>query len=390
MNRIYLDYAASTPVAPEVLKAMQPYFLEKYGNPSSMHSFGREAEIAIDEARELVASFFEVDFSEVYFTSGATEADNWIVHALAATKLPEKQKPHIVISAIEHEAIRDICLALEKRGIIELSLVQPQRSGHIEVADVQAALKKNTVLVSIIYVNNEIGSVQPIREIGKMLEKAREQSGNGIYPIFHTDAVQAIQFFESRPDYIKVDALTISGHKIYGPKGIGALIAKQHVPIEPLLYGGGQEGEKRSGTQNVPAIVGFARALELLTSSRAKEAQRLEALRKTLTEGLKKSKLKLHFTCNSSCAPHILSVIVKDIEAQVLLIALDQEGVAISSGSACSAKALKPSRVLLSCGYSQDQAFSGIRFSMGKPTTLKEVQKAGELFCKVGEQLTKR
>ncbi len=375
MARIYLDYSASTPVAPEVLEAMMPYFSQKFGNPSSVHSFGREAEIATDEARETLSRFFNVGFEEVYFTSGATEANNWMASAASSFQLPAtSKKPHIITSAFEHESVLEPIEHLEKEDLIEATYLKPSREGFIDPADVEEALKENTVLVSIIYVNNETGAVQPIKEIGKIVEKVRASSK--IYPFFHTDAVQAIQFYESRLDYLKADAMTVSAHKIYGPKGTGALIAKKHVPLSPLLQGGGQEFEKRSGTVNVPGIVGFGKAIELLGSEneRLQEARRLKDLKVLLQSGIKEAMPQAKIVSSGEPATsHILSVIFTGIEAQVMLIALDQEGIAASSGAACSVKAITPSHVLKAMGYGQRDALSAIRFSFGRDTTKRDI-----------------
>jgi len=397
MQRIYLDYAASTPVAPEVMEAMRPYLLEKFGNPSSLHSFGREAEIASDEARENIARFFGVDFAEVYFTSGATEANNWIAYATTNYQQPTTNvKPHVVTSAFEHESILEPIKHLELEGKIEATYVKPSGQGIINPKDVQAALKENTVLVSIMYVNNEIGTVQPIKEIGKVIEKSkglRVQEFKGkraSYPIFHTDAVQAVGFFEPRFDYLKVDAMTVSAHKIYGPKGCGALIAKKRVPLIPLLRGGGQEFEMRSGTLNVPAIVGFGKAIELLQPTTYNlQPTKIEDLKNKLKEGIVKIYPKARVSADSQAgAPHILNIMFSGIPSQVLLIALDQEGVAVSSGAACSAKSVKPSYVLTAMGKSEEQALSSLRFSIGRYITEDDIETTIQILGTVIPSLT--
>lgn len=395
MNRIYLDYAASTPVSLDVIEAMNPFFADKFGNPSSLHSFGREAEIAVDDAREVISRFFCVDLGEVYFTSGATEANNWILEAACSFPFPKLgKKPHIVTSTIEHESVLDTCRQLEKEGKAEVTYLKPTREGVVRTQDVEASLKDTTVLVSLIYVNNETGVVQPIKEIGKAIERFRIKSKSlasktQSFPFFHTDAVQAVQFFEPRLDHLKVDAMTVSSHKLYGPKGVGALLAKRAIPLRPLIYGGGQQLGKRSGTENVPGIVGFGRAIGNLTlhAYREKERKHLEKLQNLMASGIIALKKKMTIVCKNNCSPHILNVIFHGVESQMILIGMDKEGIAVSSGSACSVKALKPSHVLLSCGYSSNDASSAIRFSFGRFTMESEVKRVissmGKLFKRI-------
>lgn len=392
MKRVYLDYCASTPASPEVVKAMAPYFSEKYGNPSSIHSFGREAEIITDEARESLANFFEVKFGEIYFTSGATEANNWMIYM--AAHMPhgyEGKKPHIITSAFEHESLLELITYLRDKGAIEATIIAPSAKGLIDPRDVAAALKENTVLVSIMYVNNEVGTVQPIKEIGRMIETHKRAIPGTQHqlPVFHTDAVQAVQYYETRLPYVKVDAMTVSGHKLYGPKGVGMLIARESVWMKPLLYGGGQESSMRSGTTNVHGIVGLARACALLSDNKRKKAYitRLVRLKKRLQHGIITLFPDALFPADiTQSAPHILNVLFPTIESQIMLIALDQEGIAVSAGAACSAKALKPSYVLVSMGYTREQAFRAIRFSMGRETTQSDIEAA----CKALERIKKK
>ncbi len=375
--RIYLDYAASTPVCPEVFEAMRPFFFEKYGNASSVHSFGREAEIALDHARETIARFFGVTFKEVYFTSGATEANNWIAHTTYNQEFITKNiRPHVITSTIEHESMLESIKQLEKEKIIDVTYILPDKDGIINPQGVQKALKKETLLVSIMYVNNEIGSIQLIKEIGRIIKKFRQEKQTS-YPIFHSDAVQAIQFLEPRLEYLNLDAMTVSSHKIYGPKGMGALIVKDQI-LKPLLYGGGQEFQKRAGTENIPSIVGFGKAIELISNNdyRIGEESRVRGLKKYFISGiLKKIEDAIIVGDEEKNAPHIVSIIFPKVESQIFLIALDQEGIAASSGSACSIKAIKPSYVLTSLGYSANFALSALRFSLGRSTTLEDVKK---------------
>lgn len=393
MQRIYLDYAASTPVAPSVVKAMKPFFSQKFGNPSSLHSFGREAEIATDEAREVIARFFGVDFGEVYFTSGATEANNWIIQTASRIALPDGAKPHVVTSTFEHESVLEPIRHLEQEGRIEATYLSPSKEGFIKPQDVEAALKGTTVLVSLLYINNEIGTVQPIKAIGRIIQKHswRVPKMPGKLPLFHSDAVQAVQYGETRLDYLKLDAMTISAHKIGGPKGVGALIARNHVPLTPLLYGGGQEFERRPGTLNVPCIVGLGKAVELLQTAKGeRETKRLSLLKRRLENGIVALFPEAIMPGKEPMAPHILNVIFPGIQAQVMLIALDQEGIAVSSGAACSVKSIRESHVLRALGYTSDEASSAIRFSFGKMTTIRHISQALVAIEKVLKRCSNR
>ena len=281
MKRIYLDYAATTPVDKEVLKEMLPYFSDKFGNASSVHSFGQEAIAVIDQSREKIAEFFSCDFSEIIFTGSATEANNLAIIGLIKSLSMNKNKLiranrginfHIISTVIEHESVFEPLQELERSGH-EVTYLSVSREGLIKISDLEKNIKNSTLLVSVIYANNEIGTIQPIKEIGKLLEKInKKRRDNGLGRIyFHTDAVQALQFLECRPDWLKVDLMTFSGHKIYGPKGIGGLYVRKNTPLMPIIFGGGQEFGWRSGTENVVSIVGLAKAV--LKS--AQETQRL-------------------------------------------------------------------------------------------------------------------
>ena len=262
--KVYLDYAATGPVKTEVFEAIKPYLLVDFGNPSSIHQWGRSARIAVDESREQVAKFLNADASEIIFTSGGTESDNLAIKGLVLPFIYNgKEKPHIITSMIEHHAVLNTCKALEKNGV-EVTYIKPNDDGVIEVRDIEAAIKPSTVLVSVMYINNEIGTVQPICEIGKMIEKLNIDRGNRIF--FHTDAVQAAQYQNMDVNYLHVDLLTLSGHKIGAPKGIGALYVRKGVNIMPMIHGGEQEFNKRAGTENVAGIVGIAQATQLVES----------------------------------------------------------------------------------------------------------------------------
>lgn len=380
MKRIYLDYAATTPVDKVVLKAMLPYFSEKYGNASSLHYWGQEAIGAVDKARQTIADFFECDWQEIIFTGSATEANNLAIGGLVNNF--QFSNPHIISTNIEHESIREPLRELQKIGH-EITYVKCDKNGFINVLDIARAVRPSTALVSVIYANNEIGTIQPIKEIGRRLEKIntqRKTKGLGrIY--FHTDAVQAVQYLESRPNWLKIDLITFSGHKIYGPKGIGGLFVRKHTPLESMIRGGGQEFGLRSGTENTALIVGLAKAFEILKKTKAKEFERVSVLRDKLHDFIVKSlpKVKLNGS-KLNRLPNNLNFLFEGIEAQILLPALDQAGLAVSAGSACQARSLESSPVLRAIGLTEKQAKSSLRFSLGRQTTLNDIKRASAII----------
>ncbi|MDO8574931.1 MAG: cysteine desulfurase family protein [bacterium] len=388
-KRIYLDYAATTPVDKEVLKAMMPYFSEKYGNASSVHSFGQEAITAIDQAREKIAKLLYCDFSEIIFTGSATEANNLAIKGLIQNYPTYKRssgsgrnKLHIISTNIDHESVLEPLKELERSGY-EMTYLKVNKNGFISISDLEKAIKDNTVLVSVIYANNEIGTIQPVKEIGKLLEKIntkrKERGLNRIY--FHTDAVQAFQFLECRPDWLKVDLLTFSGHKIYGPKGIGGLYIRKNKPLSPVISGGGQEFGLRSGTENVAGIAGLSKAVELVFKNREARFKRIINLRNQLLNYIikdnKGSKLNGSF---ENRLPNNLNIRFPGVSNETLLVALDQNGLAVSAGSACSARASKASYVLTALGLTEKQAKESIRITLGKDTTAEEIKKAAKII----------
>lgn len=406
--RVYLDYAATSPVKEEVLRSMLPYLKNDFGNPSSLHQWGQIARQAVDEARGIIADFLNASPSEIVFTSGGTEADNLALRGIV-TSLP-KQPVHIITSQIEHHAILKTCEALEYEGLAEVTYLKPNRAGICEVEQVKKAIKVNTVLVSIMYVNNEIGTVQPIREIGKMIEKEnrhrleenRRQLGkrkteNGLksnfqspisQPIsnfhqpfsmiyFHTDAVQATEYQPMDVDYLHVDLLTISGHKIGAPKGIGCLYIRKGTPSRKIIFGGEQEMNLRAGTENVAGIVALGKAITLCT--------KYEVLSTPL--GIQMKKLRDYFIkkilteipeveLNGSKEernPNNANFYFRYIEGESILLNLDLVGIAASSGSACTSQSLQPSHVLLAVYNKPERAHGSIRFTLGEATTQKEI-----------------
>ena len=386
-DKIYLDYAAAAPVDKEVFKAMMPYFSEKFGNPSSIHSFGQEAIAAIDKAREKIARYFSCDFGEIIFTGSATESNNLAIKGLVHEHCGRNthEMAHIITTKIEHESVLEPLKELEGAGY-EVTYLPVSKEGLIKVSDLEKSIKDNTVLISIIYANNEIGTIQPIKELGKLLEKInKKRKENGLPKIyFHTDAVQALNYLECRPDWLKVDLLTFSGHKIYGPKGIGGLYIRKGAPLSPIISGGGQEFGLRSGTENVSSIVGLAKAVELAFRNKDKNYKKVLDLRNQMLADIIKYSggiVKLNGS-SKNCLPNILNLRFSGLSNETLIVALDQAGVAVSAGSACSGRALSASHVLTAMGLSPKQAKESVRISLGKNTTKQEIKKAAEIINK--------
>jgi cysteine desulfurase len=383
---IYLDYAATTPVDPEVRRAMEPYYAEQFGNPGSLHSFGQEAIGAVDRSREAIARAIGADFRQIVFTGSATEANNLALRGAAAAakkKVENDVRPRIIISAIEHESVLETAHDLEAHGVEVISL-PVNRNGIVDPEKVKKSLTPQTVLVSVMYANNEIGTIQPIAEIAGVIKAFRgglqkNKIGNGQCPLFHTDVAQAFQFLDCNVAKLGVDLMTISSHKIYGPKGTGALYVKDIGRLAPVTTGGGQEFGLRSGTENVPSIVGFAKAAELASASRGRESVRLGALRDRLWEGIREIFPPAEINGSERPGenlPNFLNVYFPGREAQDLLVALDLKGLAVSSGSACRSRAAESSYVIEALGYPKDRTRSSIRFTLGRPTAEKDIQQA--------------
>lgn len=382
-SHIYFDYAATTPVDKEVLKAMAPYFSDKFGNPSSIHSFGQEAIMAVDKAREKITNLLNCDFSEIIFTGSATEANNLAIKGIITQRATRNIK-HFITTKIEHESVHEPLKELEKLGH-EITYLKVNKGGFVSISDIEKAIKNNTVLVSIIYANNEIGTIQPIKAIGKFIEKTntkrKERGLNRIY--FHTDAVQAFQFLECRPNWLKVDLMTFSGHKIYGPKGIGGFYVRYDTPLSPIITGGGQEFSLRSGTENVANIIGLAKAVELTFKNRGSGSARIVNLRNLLLKSIIQYNRDLKV--NGSLLnrlPNNLNLRFPEISNETLIVALDRAGLAISAGSACSSRALGVSHVLKAISLSDKQAKESVRITLGKYTDRQEIKKAAEIINK--------
>lgn len=386
-KRLYFDYAATTPVAPEVFRAMQPYFTEKFGNPGSLHSWGQEAINAVDQARKTIANAIGASFREIVFTASATEANNLgIIGTLRKFRSdnPAVKRPRVILSAIEHASALEAIRAVEReRSDIEIVHVPVDKTGCMNVKKVLDAVNADTALVFTMYGHNEIGTIQPVIEIGRGLQKLREEKKT--YARFHADVVQAFPFLPCRVDELGVDLMTLSAQKIYGPKGVAALYVRglstpQNVPLQPLVLGGGQEYGLRSGTENVPALVGFEAAVDLLMKRREKDATHTQALKEYCWRELKRVFPKaevngpLVATNFSEALPHILNICLPGHDAQDLLTALDLRGIAVSAGSACSSRSLQASPVIQSLGYSEERARQSIRISFGRPTTKGDVK----------------
>lgn len=356
---IYFDYAATTPVDKRVIKSMIPFLNEKFGNPSSMHSFSSDTKKALEKSRSIIAKAIKANPEEIVFTSSATESNNMALKGIAFAK----KSGHILVSSIEHDCVLNAAKWLSKNGF-EVEFLPVDKYGIVDPKEVEKRIKKNTILVSVMHVNNEVGTIQPIEAIGKICKK------NNIY--FHSDAAQS--FGKIPIDITNIDLLTISSQKIYGPKGAAALFIKDGVKIEPLLHGGGQEKGLRSSTENVPAIVGFAKATEICLSTMDKEQERLTKLRDKIIEKLTKEVpncyLNGHKTKRIS---NNINVRFSHIEGEAILFMLNSYGIAVSTASACSSPKLEPSHVLSAMGLKQEEAHGSIRISLGRMTKESEV-----------------
>lgn len=377
MRRVYLDHSATTPIRPEVLEAMLPYLRERYGNPSSLHHWGQEAKKAVEQAREAVAALISARPEEIVFTSGGTEADNLAVIGAAYANAAKGR--HIITSSIEHHAVLDSMQYLERQGF-KVTFLPVTAEGLVQVDEVAAAITPETILISIMHANNEVGTVQPVALIGQL---AKEK---GI--ILHSDAVQSAGKIPVDVDELGVDLLTLSAHKIYGPKGVGALYVRKGTRLDPIFHGGAQERKRRPGTENTPGIVGFGRAAALAKQEMATEARRLAALRDRLLDGLSERIPDLVITGHrEKRLPNHVSVCVKYVEGESLLLSLDLQGVAASSGSACTSGSLEPSHVLLAMGLPHEVAQGSLRLTLGRENEEADVDYVLEILPPIVERL---
>ncbi len=394
MKRIYLDYAATTPIDRRVITAMDPFFSGEYGNPSSLHMHGQRARAAVDSSRETVARILNADFHNVLFTGSATEANNLLIRgAIERARGVFKKTPQIVISAIEHESIYETARSLEKRGDVEVVVIPVDKNGVVSVQNIADALTEETALVSVVYVNNEVGTRASIQAIGSIVREFKNKQKNKLYPLLHTDAVQAFQYYACDVEALGVDALTLSAHKLYGPKGIGVLYVRDHTTMSRYITGGGQEFGFRSGTEAVHSIVGLARSLELASASREYEQNKVRKLLfdalSELINAIPEARLNGLPIENNERSPHILNVFIPGWETGDIVVALDQAGISVSAGPACSARSREPSRVIQEMGFSKNHALSSIRISIGKHTTSHELNVAVRTITQLTKERNK-
>lgn len=372
IREVYLDHAATTPVDEAVFKAMRPYFTEKYGNPSSLYKLGREAGAALSDCRRETAKILRALPENIIFTGSGTESDNLAI--FGAAKAHEKAGKHIISTPIEHHAVIHPLEHLQKEGW-EITYLKVDSDGLIDLKDLEKAIRPDTVLVSIMYANNEIGTVQPLADIGRLILKYRKEHGTA-YPFFHTDACQAGGFLDLDVEKLHVDLFTLNGSKIYGPKGTGLLYVRRGVKLSPIIFGGGQEKKLRSGTENVAGIVGLAEALKLAQKNRVKESARLEKLTKYFWKIIQEKipKVKLNGPeIGEKRLPNNLNVTFMDVEGEAMLLYLDEYGIMCSTGSACTSESLEPSYVLRALGLPYEYAHGSLRFSLGHSNTKEDI-----------------
>lgn len=377
MRQVYLDYSATTPVKKEVLDAMLPYFTEIYGNPSSLYSISDASKEAIATARGQIAALINADEKEIFFTSGGTEADNWAL--MGVTDALKNKGNHIITTRIEHHAILHSCEFLEKHGC-EVTYLDVDSEGRVDPADLEAAITDKTVLISIMTVNNEVGTLQPIKELAAVAKK------HGV--LFHTDAVQAVGNVEIDVKDMGIDLLSMSGHKIYGPKGIGALYIRRGVRISNYMHGGAQETRKRAGTENLAGIVGFGKAAEIAKENLQEHIQHCSGLRNYLVEQIQANLEDVHVNGSMEYRhPGNANLTFEYIEGEAMLLYLDMHGISVSTGSACSSKSLTPSHVLTALGIPVERIHGTLRMTVGDMTTKEDIDYVVEVLVKVVNKL---
>ncbi|MDD2786318.1 MAG: aminotransferase class V-fold PLP-dependent enzyme [Patescibacteria group bacterium] len=419
MRSVYLDNAAATPLDAKVLKAMLPYFSSIAANPSSLHSAGQAANKAVTQARKSIAEIINGHADEIIFTSGGTESDNLAINGIISvipisnSVIPAKagiqnpmdprirkddkreSLPHVVTTAIEHHAILELLTRLQKNGAIDLTVIKPQKNGVVKVDDIMSAVNDRTVLVSVMYANNEIGTIQPIGDIGRAILKYRAAKRGtlyevrGTFPLFHSDACQAAGYLDLNVEKLHVDLLTLNGGKIYGPKGIGLLFVRRGVKLSPTVIGGGQERGLRSGTENVPGIVGMAKALELVQKNHEKESKRLAQFRDRLIKGLLRIPKSRLNGDPAERLPNNVNISFMDIEGEAAMLYLDAKGISCSTGSACASTSLDPSHVILALGMSYEAAHGSLRFSLGHDTIRSDIDYVIKVMPGIVEMLRK-
>ncbi len=378
MKKVYLDNAATTRVRDEVISAMLPYFTEYYGNPSSLHLFAREAAKGLDAARAQVAAALNATPQEIVFTGGGSEGDNMVLRGIA--RAYQKQGAHIITSAVEHHAVLHTLEALEKEQGLSVTYLPVDEYGRVSAAQVEQAIRPDTILVSIMFANNEVGTIMPVEEIGRVCRAHKV--------LFHTDAVQAVGHVPIDVEAMHIDLLSLSAHKFHGPKGVGALYVRKGVRLPALITGGGQERKKRAGTENVPGIVGMGVAIELAVAELAENTKAMCALRDRLISGMEaripEIKLNGH---RSQRLPNNVNFSIRYIEGESILLMLDLNGIAASSGSACTSGSLDPSHVLLAMGLTHEVAHGSLRLTLSRYTTPEEIDYVLEILPPIIEKL---
>lgn len=376
-KKIYLDHAATTSTRPSVVDAILPYFTEEFGNPSSIYEFAQNAKQAIDESRQIIADAIHAEAAEVFFVSGGTEADNWAISGVVENYA--KKGNHIITTKMEHHAVLHTCEYLEKKGC-EVTYLDVDADGLISLDDLEKAIKENTVLITIMFANNEIGTIQPIKEIGAIAKKHKV--------LFHTDAVQAFTHVPIDVSDMNIDLMSMSGHKIYGPKGVGALYIRKGVRMKAFIHGGAQERRRRGGTENVPAIVGFGKAVEeamaLMKSEVVREVELRDYFIKKVLETVPYVKLNGH---PIKRLPNNVNLSFEFIEGESLLIMLDMKNVCASSGSACTSGSLDPSHVLLAIGLPHEIAHGSLRITLGEKTSREELDYVADALVTIVKRL---
>ena len=388
MRRVYLDYAATTPLDPRVKEAMDPWWTENFGNAGGLYEEGRRAKEALQNSREVIAKLIGARTEEIIFTSGGTEADNLAIFGVARkleAELPfgsSASKPHIITTTFEHHAVLHPCQQLEKEGF-EVSYLDVGKDGVVNPEDVRKALRPETILVSIMYANNEIGTIQPIYEIGKIIQDYKLKTKNQKL-VFHTDACQAAGYLDLNVNNLGVDLMSVNASKIYGPKGVGFLYKRAGVKIKPQILGGGQEGRMRSGTEAIPLVVGMAEAFKIAQKEREEESGRLIPLRDYFISEILKRIPKVVLNGHpANRLPNNINVSILDIEGEALILYLDAEGISISTGSACTSESLDPSHVILALGKPYEFAHSSMRFTLGRSTTKEDLDYVLEKLPKI-------
>ena len=376
-NTVYLDYAATTYVKPEVLEEMLPYFTQKFGNPSSFYSISRENRMAIDKARAQVAKALNCDVNEVYFTGGGSEADNWAIKGIASAH--KNKGNHIITTKIEHHAVLHTCQYLEKHGF-EVTYLDVDDKGLVNLEELKNAITDKTILVSIMFANNEIGTIEPIKQIGEICRERKI--------FFHTDAVQAVGNVAIDVKDMNIDLLSLAGHKIYGPKGVGVLYIRRGIKIDNLIHGGSQERNRRAGTENIPGVVGLGKAIELATDNLEEHRNKMIALRDRLIEGLLKVPYtRLNGAEGDKRLPGNVNVCFEFVEGESILLSLDFKGICAFSGSACTSGSLDPSHVLLAIGLPHEIAHGSLRLTLGEGSKEEDVDYILEVIPPIIERL---